>query len=46
MNLPKTLSELKETGYKAEIRRNLVRKIRAGNELFSGITGYRDTVIP
>ncbi len=51
MNLPKTLSELKESGYKpetvkAEIRRNLIEKIRTGNELFPGITGYRDTVIP
>src|SRR5688572_28681272 len=48
---PATIGQLKETGYKPssvkdELRRNLVRKIKAGEELFPGILGYRDTVIP
>src|SRR5688500_20322771 len=48
---PATLGQLKETGYrpvsvKDELRRNVVRKLRAGEELFPGIVGYRDSVIP
>src|SRR5687767_15180130 len=48
---PATLGQLKETGYtpssvKDELRRNVIRKLRAGEELFPGIVGYRDTVIP
>src|SRR4051812_29243987 len=31
---------------KDEMRENLVRKLRAGEELFPGIHGYEDTVIP
>ena len=31
---------------KDEIRRNLIRKIRSGEQLFPGIIGYEDTVIP
>src|SRR5438094_140994 len=46
-----TLSELRESGYqvlsvKEEMRRNLIGKIRAGAELFPGIVGYEETVIP
>ena len=48
---PATVGQLKETGYrpcsvKDELRRNLIRKLKAGEELFPGIVGYRDTVIP
>jgi magnesium chelatase subunit I len=48
---PATLGQLKETGYqpssvKDELRRNLIRKLKAGEELFPGIIGYRETVIP
>src|SRR3954471_5750023 len=48
---PATLGQLKETGYqptsvKAELRRNVIRKLHAGEELFPGVVGYRDTVIP
>src|SRR6188768_2211358 len=48
---PATLGQLKETGYrpssvKDELRRNVIRKLKAGEELFPGIVGYRDTVIP
>jgi magnesium chelatase subunit I len=46
-----TVGQLKETGYqpcsvKDELRRNLIKKLRAGEELFPGILGYRDTVVP
>src|SRR5215470_12007251 len=46
-----TVGQLKQSGYapcsvKDELRRNLIRKLRAGEELFPGIIGYRDTVIP
>jgi magnesium chelatase subunit I len=29
-----------------EVRQNLIRKLRAGDALFSGIVGYDDTVVP
>ncbi len=46
-----TLGELKASGYrvlpvKAEMRRNLIAKLRRGEALFPGIVGYDDTVIP
>jgi len=48
---PTTLRELVAAGYesrtvKDEIRANLVRKLKAGEELFPGIQGYEDTVVP
>jgi len=48
---PRTLGELRDSGYrvlsvKEELRKNLVQKIRDGEELFPGIIGYEDTVIP
>jgi magnesium chelatase subunit I len=48
---PATVGQLKETGYqpgsvKEELRRNLIQKLKAGEELFPGIIGYRDSVIP
>src|SRR5438874_3469625 len=48
---PATVGQLKETGYrpcsvKDELRRNVIRKLKANEELFPGILGYRDTVIP
>jgi magnesium chelatase subunit I len=48
---PRTLQELRESGYKVlsvkeEMRKNLIRKIREGEDLFPGIVGYEDTVIP
>jgi magnesium chelatase subunit I len=48
---PTTLRELREAEFevpdiKTEMRRNLVRKIREGQELFPGILGYEETVIP
>ena len=46
-----TLGELKESGYrpktiKEELRQNLIRKLQAKEETFSGIIGYEETVIP
>jgi magnesium chelatase subunit I len=48
---PSTVGELRESGYKVlsvkeEMRKNLIQKIRDGEELFPGIIGYEDTVIP
>src|SRR5438874_5643270 len=48
---PRTISELRESGYrllsvKEELRKNLIQKIRKGEELFPGIIGYEETVIP
>src|SRR5256886_10284044 len=46
-----TLGDLRRSGYrsrpvKQEIRDNLVCKLRAGGQLFPGIIGYDETVIP
>ena len=46
-----TIKALKKSGYKSlsvreEIRKNLISKIRAKEELFPGIIGYDQTVIP
>jgi magnesium chelatase subunit I len=48
---PATLGQLKATGYqpcsvKDELRRNLIKKLKARETLFPGIVGYRDSVIP
>ena len=48
---PATLSELKASGYrpqpvKAEMRCNLISRLRSGDPLFPGIKGYDDSVIP
>ncbi len=50
-NRPATLGQLKAAGYtvlpvKEEMRRNLIRKLRTGEELFPGIVGFDETVIP
>lgn len=49
--LPKTLAELIQSGWKsktvkAEMRENLTRLLAAESELFPGIVGYQNTVIP
>ena len=46
-----TIGELKEAGYQAksikeEIRANLIKKLQAKEDTFTGIIGYEDTVIP
>ena len=48
---PRTVGELKASGYKTlpvreEMRKNLIAKIRAGEDLVPGIYGYEETVIP
>src|SRR5256714_1714098 len=48
---PATVGQLKDTGYqpcsvKDELRRNVIRKLKTGEELFPGIVGYRETVLP
>ncbi|GAB4147539.1 MAG: magnesium chelatase [Planctomycetaceae bacterium] len=50
-NQPQTLRDLKASGYqpvsvKSEMRRNLIRKLQSGEEIFPGILGYEKTVIP
>ncbi len=50
-SLPKTVGELKKSGYcvqsvKDEIRNNLIKKLKSGEELFEGIVGYEKTVVP
>jgi magnesium chelatase subunit I len=49
--LPATLAELRASGWrsrtvKEEVRENFLRMLRDGSELFPGIVGYDDTVIP
>jgi len=51
MNNIKTLGELKKSGYvakgiKDELRNNLVEKIKKKENVFKGIIGFEDTVIP
>ena len=46
-----TIGELRASGYtpvsvKQEIRRNLINRMQAHREVFQGIIGYSDTVIP
>ena len=51
MDYPRTVRELRAAQYqtnsvKDELRRNLIKKLRAGEKLFPGIVGYDETVIP
>ncbi len=51
MSLPKTLGELKASGWKSrpvreELRENLLKALASGEGLFPGIVGYDDTVLP
>ena len=48
---PGTIGELRASGYKVrtlreEMRHNLLEQIRSGEEIFPGIIGYSQTVIP
>jgi magnesium chelatase subunit I len=50
-NKARTVGELRASGYtpvpvREEMRRNLIAMIRAKKEIFPGIIGYADTVIP
>jgi magnesium chelatase subunit I len=54
--LPSTLGALKSSKYgerhlgqrsvKSELRENLICKLQRGDELFPGVVGYEDTVVP
>ncbi|KPJ99100.1 MAG: magnesium chelatase [Gemmatimonas sp. SG8_28] len=56
MTRPATLAELKQTAWadpgmharsvKDEMRQNLIRMIEGGSEIFPGIIGFEDTVVP
>lgn len=49
MTKPKTLGDLSESrprSVRDEIRTNLIAAMRAGEELFPGIVGYEETVLP
>lgn len=51
MNQAKTLGQLKSSGYKHktikdELRQNLIDKLRKKENVFEGIWGYEETVIP
>ena len=48
---PRTVSELRRSRYKVvpvreELRKNLISRLRDGGELFPGIIGFDDTVLP
>ena len=48
---PRTISELRESGYRVqhvreEIRNNLIAKIQGGQPLFPGIVGFEETAVP
>ncbi len=48
---PRTVGELKKANYavipvKEEMRNNLIQRIRKDREIFPGIVGYEETVIP
>ena len=50
-SLAKTLGELKQSGWKSqsvkeEIRKNTVARIAADQQLFAGVLGYEETVMP
>jgi magnesium chelatase subunit I len=47
----RNVGQLKASGYKPcsvkdELRRNVIAKLRAGEDLFPGILGYRESVLP
>ena len=56
MSKPRTLSDLKHSEWadpnvhlrtvKDEMRQNLIRKLRSGEEIFPGIVGFEETVVP
>ncbi len=51
MPQPKTIAELKQSGYKSktikhELRDNLIEALKSGTSVFENIHGYEDSVIP
>ena len=50
-NLPRTVGELRATGHvergiKQEIRENLLARLAAGDDIWPGLFGFEDTVLP
>ena len=50
-NRPATLKQLRDSGWRSrsvkdEVRENFVRQLQSGEDLFPGIVGYEDTVVP
>ena len=50
-SLPRTLKELRASGWqsrsvKHELRDNFIKALASGDDLFPGVVGYEDTVIP
>ena len=50
-SIPTTLGALKASGYRSrpvkdELRENLIARLESGDELFPGIRGYEDSVVP
>ncbi len=51
MAKPRTIRELRASDYrvlsvKAELRKNLIGKLRRGESPFPGLVGYEETVVP
>ena len=51
MNQPSTLRQLRDAGYrprtvKEELRTNLLGRLAAGDEIFPGVIGYSESVLP
>ncbi len=51
MSKPATIGQLRESGYRtqsvrAELRANLLTKLRSGDVVFDGIIGYDESVVP
>jgi len=51
LHRPSTLGDLRSSGWisipvKEEVRRNTVKKIATGQELFAGVLGFQETVMP
>ncbi len=50
-NLPRTVGELRATGHvergiKQEIRENLLTRLADGDDIWPGLFGFEDTVLP
>ena len=51
VDFPRTLADLRASGWKSrsvkdELRSNLITALERGDELFPGVIGFNDTVIP
>jgi magnesium chelatase subunit I len=51
MTLPRTIGQLRESGYrdrsvKTELRHNLMKKLQRNETIFPGVVGYEESVVP